>query len=402
MPPGLLGIIKDIAQCPEPQASEGKCSQASAIGTATVGAGPGEDPLYLPAPGQPPNEVYLTGPYEGAPFGLSVVVPAIAGPFNLGDIVMRAKIEVDPHTAAITVTSDPLPIIKEGIPLDIRTIAVNVDRGDFMFNPTNCAPRTVAGTIASTGGLGGVGVASAAVSSPFAVASCAGLSFKPVFSASTAAKASKAGGVSLIVKVSSKGGPRPGGGEANIERVKVDLPKQLPSRLTTLQKACPTGVFAANPAACPAPSLVGTATASTPMLAHPLTGPAYLVSHGAAAFPDLEIVLQGEGIVMDLDGQTSISKGITSSTFKSLPDAPIDAFDLVLPAGAHSLLGANLSAKAKWSLCAQTLRMPTAITGQNGSVLKQTTKITVTGCPKKDKAKHAGKRKASKKHRKGR
>ena len=413
MPPGLLGIIKGVTQCPEPQASEAQCSQASAIGTTTVGAGPGEDPLYLPAPGRPPNEVYLTGPYNGsgactvgafpggthpaggtqsspggtspspgcAPFGLSIVVPAIAGPFDLGEVVIRAKVEVDPHTAAITVTSDPLPIIEEGIPLDIRTIAVNVDRGDFMFNPTNCTPRTVAGAITS----GGAGTSSSSpasspsssssVSSPFQAAGCASLPFKPVFSAQAAAKASKAGGVSLVVRVGSKGGPQPGGGEANIEKVKVDLPKQLPSRLTTLQQACPAGVFAANPAACPTPSQVGTATASAPMLAHSLVGPAYLVSHGGLALPDLVIVLRGEGIVIDLEGQTSIKRGITSSTFRSLPDAPISSFEVTLPEGKYSALAAN------GNLCEQKLVMPTEFKAQNGAEIKQNTHIEVEGCP---------------------
>jgi hypothetical protein len=381
MPPGLLGVLKNVALCAEPQASLGTCSQASEIGTTTVGAGPGEDQLYLPEPGRLANAAYLTGPYEGAPFGLSVVVPAIAGPFDLGNVIARAKIEVDPQTAQLIVTSDPLPTILQGIPLDIGTIAVNVDRADFMFNPTNCAPRTVAGAIASTGGVDGVGAASAAVSSPFAAAGCAGLSFKPIFSASTAAKASKAGGAGLVVKVSSKGGPQPGGGEANISSVKVDLPRQLPSRLTTLQKACLAATFEANPASCPAASNVGTATALTPVLAHPMTGPVYLVSHGGAAFPVLEIVLQGEGITLIVDGQTDIKKGITSSVFRSVPDAPLSMFDLVLPDGPHSLLGANLPAKARWSLCAQTLRMPTAITGQNGAEIHESTKIGVTGCP---------------------
>jgi hypothetical protein len=422
MPPGLLGIIKGVTQCPEPQAATGECGPESSIGEATVAAGPGEDPFWIKG-----ARVYLTGPYNGsgactvgtlpagvthppggtqsspagtssspgcAPFSLSIVVPAVAGPFNLGDIVIRAKIEVDPHTAAITVTSDPgvggIPIIKEGIPLDIRTIAVNVDRGDFMFNPTNCTPQTVAGTIVSTGAVsaGTSSSSSSAVSSPFAAAGCASLPFKPGFSASTAAKASKTGGAGLVVKVSSKGGPQPGGGEANISSVKVDLPKQLPSRLTTLQKACPAGVFAMNPAACPAPSLVGTATASTPMLAHQLTGPAYLVSHAGLALPDLVIVLQGEGIAIDLEGQTNIRRGVTSSTFRALPDAPISTFDLALGDGPHSLLGANLPAKARWSLCAQTLRMPTAITAQNGAVIHQSTKIAVTGCPEPVKGKH--------------
>ncbi len=174
-----------------------------------------------------------------------------------------------------------------------------------MFNPTNCEALTVGGAFASTVG------AAAPVSSRFQAANCATLKFAPKFTMATAGKASKAGGVSLDVKVASKGGPQPGGGEANIRSVKVDLPKQLPSRLTTLQKACLASVFDANPANCPKESDVGSATAATPVLAHPLTGPAYLVSHGGAAFPDLEIVLQGEGIVLILDGSTNIKKGVT-------------------------------------------------------------------------------------------
>ena len=217
--------------------------------------------------------MYLTGPYEGAPFGLSVVVPALAGPFDLGEVIMRAKIAVDPHTAQLTVTSDPLPAIEEGVPLDIRTIGVTVDRPDFMLNPTSCAPQTVAATISSAGG------ASAAVSSPFAIANCASLPFEPKLSVLTHARTSRVDGAYLHVKITS------GPGQANIGKVKVDLPKQLPSRLQTLQKACVENVFELNPAACPAASIVGSATASTPMLAHPLTGPAYLVSHGSAAFP---------------------------------------------------------------------------------------------------------------------
>jgi hypothetical protein len=377
MPPGLLGVMKNLPLCPEPQAALGQCSQASQIGTATVGVGPGPDALFLPEPGRPANAVYLTGPYEGAPFGLSVVVPAlIGGPptlFDLGNVIMRAKVEVDPHTAQLTVTSDPgvggIPIIQEGIPLNIRTIDVMVNRADFMSNPTNCTPQTVAGTIFSAGGT------SAAVSSPFAIANCASLPFKPKFSVLTRAQTSRVNGAYLHVKVVS--GPT----QANIAKVKVDLPKQLPSRLQTLQKACVAVVFEANPAACPAGSVVGSGTVNTPMLARPLIGPAYLVSHGAVAFPDIVIVLQGEGITLDLEGQTSIKRGVTSSTFRSLPDAPISTFDLVLPMGPHSILAANLPAKAKRGLCSQTLNMPTAIVGQNGAQIKQTTRIAISGCP---------------------
>jgi hypothetical protein len=377
MPPGLLGVLQNVARCPEPQASLGACSQASEIGATTVGVGPGPDPFYLPGPGQPVNDVYLTGPYEGAPFGLSIVVPAIAGPFDLGDIVMRARVEIDPHTAQLTVTSDPLPLIREGIPLDIRTVSMTVDRAELMFNPTNCAPLTVAGRISSAGG------ASTAVSSPFGAADCANLPFKPKLSALARAKTSKANGAYLHVKVVS------GAGQANIEKVKVDLPKQLPARLETLRKACVAGVFEANPATCPAASVVGRATASTPLLAQLLTGPAYLVSHGGVAFPDLVIVLQGEGITLDLEGQTSIKRGVTSSTFRSIPDAPISALDLVLPTGPHSVLTANLPAKAKRSLCSRTLNMPIAITGQNGAQVRQTIKLAVSGCPRREQEKKA-------------
>ena len=357
-------------------------SLSSEVGTTTVGVGPGQDPYYTT------GHVYFTGPYNGAPFGLSVVVPAVAGPFNLGNVIVRVGLHIDPHTAQVTATSSPLPQIIDGAPLRIRTIDVTLNNPAFTFNPTNCSQLSIAGTVVSTQG------ATANVSSPFAAADCKGLPFKPRFSATTVANASKAHGVSLDVRVISKGGPQAAGEEANIKSVKVDLPKQLPSRLTTLQKACTEAQFAANPAGCPAASNVGTASASTPVLAHPLAGPAYLVSHGGAAFPDLEIILQGEGVTLVLDGSTDIKKGITSSDFKTVPDAPISSFELKLPTGKYSVLSANLPEKAKYDLCGQALGMPTEIVAQNGMVLKQTTKIGVTGCPK------VKKRAKSEKHKK--
>lgn len=171
-----------------------------------------------------------------------------------------------------------------------------------------------------------------------------------------------------------------GPGQANIAAVKVDLPKQLPSRLATLQKACLAAVFEANPANCPPDSVVGAAKAVTPVLGSPLSGPAYLVSHGGAAFPDLEIVLQGQGITLILDGNTHIKNGITSSIFKTLPDAPISTFDLELPEGPHSVLAVNLPARANHSMCGQKMTMPTAITGQNGAIVKKNVAISVAGC----------------------
>ena len=178
----------------------------------------------------------------------------------------------------------------------------------------------------------------------------------------------------------------PQGTEANIARVKVELPKQLPSRLTTLQKACPAATFEANPAHCPAASVVGHATAITPILPVPLTGPAYFVSHGGEAFPSLIVVLQGYGVTVDLVGTTFISKaGITSSTFKTVPDVPVGSFELTLPEGKDSALAAN------GNLCKSKLAMPTEFISQDNTVIHQSTKIAVTGCPKARRARRARK-----------
>ncbi len=391
-PPGVSAILKGVERCPEPQASIGACGAGSLIGHASVLVGAGPDPVSVS------GQVFLTGPYKGAPFGLSVAIPAVAGPFDLDTeghpIVVRSAISVDPHTARITIVSDLFPTIVQGVPLQIERVNVGVDRAGFMFNPTDCEPLTVGGSLTSTQGV------SAAVSSHFQAANCAALPFHPSFTASTQAATSKKNGASLDVKVGY-----PQGAQANIHSVAVTLPKQLPSRLTTIQQACPEAAFAANPASCPAGSNIGTVKASTPILANPLTGPAYLVSHGGAAFPDLVVVLQGEGITLDLVGSVDIKHGVTSSSFASVPDAPISSFELNLPEGPHSGLAAVVPAKAKGNLCGTSLVMPTTITGQNGALIKQSTKIAVTGCPKtkkkaKPKAKHThraqGKRKKKK------
>jgi hypothetical protein len=376
IPPGLLGMLSRVTLCPEAQAATGTCSPASQVGHLNATAGAGPDPVSLPEPGRQEDPVYLTGPYGGGAFGLSIVAHPEAGPFNLGaPIIVRAGIHVDPSTAQITVVTDPLPTIVKGIPLDIRSATVTIDRAgtsanQFTFNPTNCSLLAVTGGIASTRG------ASAAVSGPFQAADCAALPFKPGFKVSTQARTSKANGASLTVKVTS------GQGQANIAKVDLQLPKALPARLTTLQKACTEAQFSANPAGCPAGSVIGYAKAITPVLNVPLTGPAYLVSHGGAAFPDVEFILQGQGVRIDLDGKTQIKQGITYSRFETVPDAPISSFETVLPQGPHSVLATNLPLKAKGSLCGTRLVIPTTLTGQNGAVLAQSTKVTVSGCAK--------------------
>jgi hypothetical protein len=359
-PPGLTGVLTGVPLCPEPQAAQGTCGQGSLIGHTAVAAGPGSNPFTIG------GQVFLTGPYKGAPFGLSVVVPAVAGPLNLGTVVVRASIAVDPSTAQLTITSDPLPQILQGIPLDLRSVNVTIDRPNFILNPTDCNPLAIGGIVQSGQNT------NVSVSTPFRVNSCAGLKFAPKFSASTSGKTSKANGASLSVKLTYPSTP-----EANLASVKVDLPKALPSRLKTLQKACIARVFEANPATCPAESAVGRAKATSSILPVPLEGPAYFVSHGGEAFPSLIVVLQGYGVTVDLVGTTFISKaGITSSTFKTVPDVPVATFELNLPEGQYSALAANAN------LCTSKLAMPTAFVGQNGAEIHQSTPIAVTGCAK--------------------
>lgn len=361
LPPGLLAKIAGVPQCTDGQANAGDCPGASQIGTVTVSAGVGPRPVSVQ------GRIFLTGPYNGGPFGEAVEVPAVAGPFDLDEgkpVVVRGSIHIDPTTASASVISDAFPTMLRGIPLHVRTVAVSLDRPAFVLNPTSCIAQTISGVARSLQG------AVEPVSSPFEAANCAALAFKPTLTAASGARTSKLNGASLTVKVGQRGG------EANIHKVTLQLPAQLPSRLTTLQKACLAAQFETNPAGCPAGSVIGTGTAVTPLLDVPLTGPAYIVSHGGAAFPDVEFVLSGQGVRIILDGKTDIKKGITFSRFESVPDAPISSFQATLPEGPHSILAAN------GNLCAQPLSIPTTITAQNGAVLTQTTPVAVSGCPK--------------------
>ncbi len=409
MPPGLSGLLTGVELCGEAQANAGTCGPNSLIGETTVSVGLGGDPFSVTG-----GKVYITGPYEGAPFGVSVVVPAQAGPYNLGQVIVRGTIEVNPITAALTVTTNSqaqgyaIPHILDGIPLEIKHVNFITTRPGFTFNPTNCAPMGVTGSIASAEG------SSSAVAVPFQATNCATLQFAPKFSVSTSGKTSKANGASLSVKLTYPKAPF--GSQANIARVKVDLPKQLPSRLTTLQKACTAAQFNANPAGCPAASVIGHAKAITPLVPDPLEGPAYFVSHGGEAFPSLIVVLQGYGVKIDLVGTTFISKaGITSSTFKTVPDAPVGSFELTLPEGKYSALAANgnlcaltktVTAKKKVKVKvhgknktvtrkvkeaqATTLSMPTEFVAQNGAEIHETTPVGVSGCGETKQPKKAG------------
>jgi len=358
LPAGLLGAIPSVALCGEPQAAAGTCPTTSQIGVATVAAGSGPEPFPLS------GNVYLTGPYDGAPYGLSIPVSVIAGPFNLGIVTTRATIKVDPHTARVTVATTNLPTIVGGVPVRLRTLRVEVNRPSFIFNPTSCSALATESTLTSTFS------ATQSLSTPFQVGGCSALPFKPTFKVSTSARTSKKNGASLVVSLTQPAH------EANMKSVYVSLPKQLPSRLTTLQKACPEATFAANPVNCRhLGSEVGSAVVTTPVLPGNLKGSAYLVSHGGEAFPDLDIVLEGDGITVILTGNTKITKGVTSSTFAAIPDVPVTSFVLTLPVGEHSALTAN------GSLCAKALTVPTTIDAQSGARLVQKTKLAVTNCP---------------------
>jgi hypothetical protein len=364
LPKGLLGYVSKVQLCEAPAALAGTCGPESRIGTVTTAVGAGSDPLTVG------GSVYLAHGSNGYPFLLSVVVPAVAGPYDLGNVVVPVWLQVN-SDGSITAISGPLPSILDGIPLDIRASTMTIDRPGFTFNPTNCSPLSMSGMIASVSGT------VAGIAAPFQVGGCASLPFRPSFQEATQGSTSRRNGASLTVRVAQNSG------EADIHSVHVELPKQLPPRLTTLQRACTERQFASDPARCPRGSVVGTAIATTPTLSVPLVGPAILVSHGGTAFPDLEVVLQGEGVTVVLDGATNIKRGVTSSTFASLPDVPISGFELTLPEGPYSLLSAI------GHLCTSRLSMPTTIVGWNGDVIKQNTKIAVSGCPKPKRAKKA-------------
>ncbi|HEV3319543.1 MAG TPA: hypothetical protein VG053_07425 [Solirubrobacteraceae bacterium] len=386
LPPGLTANLTGIPFCSDAQIEMARhatgqqeltapsCPAASEIGHTLVGAGVGETLAWTP------GKVYLAGPYNGSALSIVSVTSATVGPFDLGTVVIRFALRINPTTGQAEIDgtgSDPIPHIIDGIVVHVRDIHVYVDRSKFMIAPTSCEPMSISNTITGAGAdpANPADQQSLNITTPFQAADCSSLAFKPSFSVTTSGKTSKANGAGLTVKLAYPSAPQ--GTQANIHRVKVDLPKQLPSRLTTLQKACTEQAFDANPASCPAASVIGHARAITPILPVPLEGPAYFVSHGGAKFPELIMVLQGYGVTIDLHGETFISKqGVTSSTFAAVPDEPVTSFELTLPQGPDSALAAN------GNLCATKLSMPTEFVGQNGMTIHQSTSVTVTGCPK--------------------
>jgi hypothetical protein len=390
MPPGLSGILAGVKLCGEAQADAGTCGAESLIGSTIVSVGLGGSPYSVTG-----GKVYLTEGYEGASFGLSIVTPAVAGPYNLGTVVVRAKLEVNPNTAALTVTTDntgpyKIPSILDGIPLEIKHVHITIERSGFTFNPTNCEPMQVTGAINSVEG------ASSAVSSPFQVTNCAQLKFQPKIAVAIGGHASKTNGTSLHFKITYPKGAQ--GSDSWFKEAKFAIPRQLPARLETLQQACLEHTFETDRAACPKHSIVGEATVHTQILPVPLTGKVYFVSYGSLKYPDAVIVLEGYGITVELTGETFINNttGVTSVTFPNTPDVPFESIEVTLPTGEYSEFGANLPHES-YDYCGRTLKLPTLLKAQNGLEIKQQTPITITGCKK---AKHTKPKhkKAKRKH----
>jgi len=357
--------------CPDAEATAGTCPASSQIGTTTVGLGvgddsgagaPSSDQLYLS------GNVYLTGPYGGAPFGNAIVLQPVAGPFNLATapgapVVVRAADSIDPTTSQLSINVPSLPAIQDGVALRYRSVSVTIDRPNFFFNPTNCSPFSVGATVSGV-----------SLSVPFQVGGCQNLAFHPVLTASTPAVTSGANGAGLDVDVAVPTG------DTNLHTVTVTLPKTFASRLTTVNQACPLATFTANPTSCDAGSVIGSATAVTPILPTPLLGTAYLVSHGSSSLPTLDVPLIGDGVTVNLAGTFAFTAtGQTTSTFGPIPDVPISDFDLNLSEGPHSAL---TNTSTTLNLCGEALSMATTLVGQNGATINETTPVSITGCAK--------------------
>jgi hypothetical protein len=353
LPLGVLAHIGSVPVCPDAQAAAGTCSSASQIGTTSVGAGDGSAPTYVPQPGKPPTAVYLAGPYKGAPYSLSVVVPAQAGPYDLGTVVVRAALQVNPLTTQVTVESDPIPTILKGVPLRIQAINVNVDRPGFIVAPTNCEPMKVTSTVTSVEG------AVAHPSSRFQVGNCAVLGFKPSLALSMAGSTTRTGHPALTAVLTAPAG------EANIAKTSVLLPPTEFIDNAHIKNPCTRVQFNAN--ACPAGSILGTAVAYTPLLDKPLEGPVYFRSNGGEReLPDLVADLNGQIHVVLVGFIDSVQKKGSESSrvrtrFQSIPDAPVSKFVLKLKGGKKGLLQNNTD------LCRAANQANVQMVGQNGA-----------------------------------
>jgi len=346
LPPGLLARLAGVPLCTGSAAQSGNCPAGSQIGTVTVASGPGPSPLWIPQPGKDPTVVYLGGPYGSAPYSLVVKVPAQAGPFDLGTVITRAGIYVDPETTQVTVRSDPLPQILEGVPISYRTIRVDVDKADFALNPTSCETMAIRAQVNSDSG------ASASPRSRFRAGGCGELGFRPRLALKLRGKTRRGGHPSLRATLTM---PRRG---ANIRGARVALPHSEFLDQAHINTVCTRVQFVAEQ--CPAGSVYGSARAFTPLLDQPLEGPVYLRS-SSHELPDLVADLRGQ-IHVVLAGRIDSINGGIRTTFTGGPDAPVGKFVLRMKGGAKGLLVNSRD------LCKHADRATAAFTGQNGKI----------------------------------
>lgn len=332
-PPGLAAKLAGIPACPNPPA----CSPAGQVGTALVGVGTGPEPLYLP------GKIYLGGPYRGAPFSLVVVVPASAGPLDLGYLTTRVAIHVHPITARLRAVVDPLPRIRFGIPLAVRELRIDLDRRGFTVNPTSCDPMAVIGEAVSRQGT------QARISTRFQLASCERLGFGPSLSLKLAGPAHKGAHPALRAAVV------PRRGDANIRRLGLVLPRTELLDSRHIRGVCSRSRFAAS--RCPGNSIYGHAVARSPLLERPLRGPVYL-RESDHRLPDLVASLDGR-FDIDLVARMDSVGGRVRLSFAKLPDVPVRKLVLSMAGGRQGLL-VNTG-----HVCSRTRRAAVVLVGHN-------------------------------------
>ena len=400
LPPGVSAKLAGVAMCPEADiaAAQGKsgaaelaspsCPAASQVGTAETGAGPGTDPFFLS------GKVYLTGPFNGAPYGLVEIVPAVAGPLDLGVVVVRQALNIDPTDAHVTVTSQPFPTMLEGVPLRLRRVDVDLNRSGFMVSPTSCNPMSINATLTSAGG------ASASDSSRFQVGGCSSLAFSPKLKIGLTGKGKTKSGdhPTLTANLTQKSG------QANIKSAKVTLPLSLALDPKNSKHVCAFATAQAvhgGTVGCPTSTIVGSATAKTPLLSQSLSGKVYLVQgirtnaqgQQIRTLPSLLLPLRGQ-VALDLRAQTSVSKGKLVTTFPNVPDIPVSSFKLSLNGGSKGIL--VITGRGK-SICSSAQTTAATLDGQSG---KQEASSIKMATPCKHVTKHHKKSKKHKKHHK--
>lgn len=344
LPSGLSAKLAGVAVCGG--AAAPACPASSAVGQATVGAGVGSAPLWLG------GTVYLGGPYRGAPASLMVVVPALAGPFDLGTVVVRVAVRVDPENGQLSAASDPFPQILDGVPLAIRSLALSLDRPGFIRNPTSCEPMTIAGTAVSTLGQ------SSAHSNPFQVGDCAALGLRPRLDLRLA------GGAHRTAHPSLRAVLRPRAGDANLRRVTLTLPRGVLLDSRRIHGICARDTYARG--ACPARAAYGEAKVWSPLLDRPLSGPVYL-RNSNGRLPDLVASLDGE-VHLDLAAHLGSRRGRIQVGFGSIPDLPLSKVSIRLAGGRQGLLAMTSS------LCRHR-GVRVGMTGQNGRLRKESIRL---------------------------